>query len=243
MQKKLQALAKQSRRDVAQCLSQEKEQKAQYKVEGLINEDIHIELLEIVELYCELLLARILILNSVVDSTDLTENHIDDGINEAIRTLMYSQLYLPEIKELYQVTDLLVQKFGLDFFKTIVKDKCGVPDKVLFKCSPPMPSKSLVTLYMNEIARTYRVPYSELDKEQLKFDKDAQDKVSTFDDNIDKNMKRDSFHSVPDSESIDNTINLTQNIVDGTVIPKENKKVDEDKELEELRQRFAALHR
>lgn len=62
-QEKQQALAKQDRRHVATLLSQNKEQMAYFRVESLITNDIHVELLEILELYCELLLARINIVN------------------------------------------------------------------------------------------------------------------------------------------------------------------------------------
>ncbi|QEU60225.1 Ist1 [Kluyveromyces lactis] len=87
-QEKQQALAKQSRRDVAKLLNEGKEQKAHYRVESLINDDIHIELLEILELYCELLHARVAIFNTVSNEVTLIESHVDDGINEAARAIV-----------------------------------------------------------------------------------------------------------------------------------------------------------
>ena len=161
-QEKQQALAKQQRREVAQLLLSGKEQKAHYRVESLINCDIHIELLEILELYCELLLARVSVLSSNENEADLIANHVDDGINEAVRALVYSALYASEIKELGQLKELLTLKFGLEFLKGIVDEKIGVPEKVLKKCSPGLPSSELVVLYLSEIARTYDVPYSQL---------------------------------------------------------------------------------
>ena len=58
MQQKQTALAKQARRDLAQLLEQGKEESAKIRVENIIREDIFVEMLEILELYCELLLAR-----------------------------------------------------------------------------------------------------------------------------------------------------------------------------------------
>lgn len=53
------ALAKVSRRQMAQLLEQGKEESARIRVENIIRQDISVELMEILELYCELLLARI----------------------------------------------------------------------------------------------------------------------------------------------------------------------------------------
>jgi vacuolar protein sorting-associated protein IST1 len=58
LQGKKEAQAKASRRDIATLVEKGKIETARIKVEGIILEDIHVELLEILELYCELLLAR-----------------------------------------------------------------------------------------------------------------------------------------------------------------------------------------
>ena len=58
MQQKQTALAKQARRELAQLLEQGKEESAKIRVENIIREDLFVEMLEILELYCELLLAR-----------------------------------------------------------------------------------------------------------------------------------------------------------------------------------------
>lgn len=58
MQQKQTALAKQARRELAQLLDQGKEESARIRVENIIREDLFVEMLEILELYCELLLAR-----------------------------------------------------------------------------------------------------------------------------------------------------------------------------------------
>jgi vacuolar protein sorting-associated protein IST1 len=58
MQQKQTALAKQSRRELAHLLEQGKEESARIRVENIIRDDLFVEMLEIIELYCELLLAR-----------------------------------------------------------------------------------------------------------------------------------------------------------------------------------------
>lgn len=165
-QEKQQALAKQDRREVAKLLSDGKEQKAHYRVESLINDDIHNELLELLELYCELLHARVNILINIQNEEALIAEHMNDGINEAVRSIAYATLHCPEVKELNQMKELLTLKFGQEFLTLILEDHVGVPDKVLKKCSPALPSQDLVTLYLKEIARTYSVTFSELEGEE-----------------------------------------------------------------------------
>jgi len=58
IQQKKEAQAKSSRRDIATLIERGKLETARIKVENIINEDVHIELLELLELYCELILAR-----------------------------------------------------------------------------------------------------------------------------------------------------------------------------------------
>lgn len=59
VQQKEAAIAKVNRRALAQIIEQGKYESAKIRVENIIREDINVELLEILELYCELLLARI----------------------------------------------------------------------------------------------------------------------------------------------------------------------------------------
>lgn len=64
LQEKKEALAKKARRDIATLLEKGKVETAKLRVESMINEDIHVELLELLELYCELLIARFGILDN-----------------------------------------------------------------------------------------------------------------------------------------------------------------------------------
>lgn len=47
-----------ARRDIATLLEKGKVETARIKTESIINEDIHLELLELLELYCEILSTR-----------------------------------------------------------------------------------------------------------------------------------------------------------------------------------------
>ncbi|CEP64354.1 Ist1p LALA0_S11e02190g [Lachancea lanzarotensis] len=256
-QEKQQSLAKKSRRDVAQLLSEGKELKAHYRIETLINEDVHEELLDILELYCELLHARIALVNNVTDEVDLIENHVDDGINEAIRAVIYAVLHAPEIKELQQVRDLLTFKFGQDFYRAIVDEKVGVPEKVLKKCSPNLPSEELVTLYLREIATAYEVPYSKSEKPALD-DSAEKETVSSPEDSgsddgkpivaLDSGSVSGNKHPITVQRPRKNSDNIGVDLkvppsIKKDIRVKTTKENVNDTDLDELKKRFAALRR
>ncbi|SCV03129.1 LANO_0G02322g1_1 [Lachancea nothofagi CBS 11611] len=256
-QEKQQSLAKKSRRDVAQLLAEGKEQKAHYRIESLINDDVHEELLEILELYCELLHARIALLNNVADEADLIENHVDDGINEAVRAVIYAVLHASEIKELQQVKELLAFKFGLDFLRAILDDRIGVPDKVLKKCSPNLPTEDLVTLYLREIALAYEVPYSKA-LDTLEDDNSEDEKVSSpiesgSDDGkpivaVESGFLDDSKHPITVKKPRKNSDNMGVGLkvpqdIKKDIRVKPAKENGNDTDLDELKKRFAALRR
>lgn len=151
---------------MAQLLEQGKEQSARIRVENIIREDINVELLEILELYCELLLARIGLLD---------QRECDPGLEEAVKTIIYTAPR-SEIKELQQVREALVHKFSKEFAKDAIENESHiVPDKVMKRLSSTPPSKELVSLYLKEIARAYNVPFSELSDDETREDIEEED--------------------------------------------------------------------
>ena len=133
---------------------QGKEESARIRVENIIRSDINTELLEILELYCELLLAR----------TGLIEaKECDPGLEEAVKCIIHAAPRT-EIKELQQTRQLLVEKYGKDFALEAVENSDGkVSERVLKKLRVEPPDPELVTLYLTEIARTYGVNWPRKD--------------------------------------------------------------------------------
>lgn len=127
---------------------QGKEESARIRVENIIRSDITTELLEVLELYCELLLAR----------TGLLEaKECDPGLEEAIKSIIYAAPRT-DVKELQQARALLVEKYGKDFALEAVDNSDGkVAERVIKKLRVDPPEPELVTLYLKEIARTYGV--------------------------------------------------------------------------------------
>ncbi|KAK7206609.1 regulator of Vps4 activity in the MVB pathway-domain-containing protein [Myxozyma melibiosi] len=160
IQQKDTALAKQQRRDIAQLLSSEKTESAKIRVENVIRQEINVELLEILELYCELLLARIGLIDQRRDC--------DPGLEEAVKSIIYAA-GRTEVKELQQARDILIARYGKEFARDALENSSSVVSpRVYKKLVIEPPSEELVKLYLEEIARTYKIPWSGLSEEERK---------------------------------------------------------------------------
>jgi len=143
---------------MAQLLEAGKVESAKIRVENIIRSDITTELHEILELYCELLLAR----------TGLMEAPTcDPGLEEAVKSLIYAAPRT-DVKELQQVRALLCDKFGKEFAIVAMENSDQkVSEKVLKKLTVTPPAQELVNGYLEEIARTYGVDWPKKPKEEL----------------------------------------------------------------------------
>ncbi|KAF1840340.1 DUF292-domain-containing protein [Cucurbitaria berberidis CBS 394.84] len=160
VQQKDSAKAKQQRREMAQLIEVGKVQSARIRVENIIRSDITTELHEILELYCELLLARSQLLDqSPTPSTSASTTSIplDPALEEAVRSIIYAAPRT-EIKELHAVRGFLVEKFGKDVALASMEGE-GVAERVAKKLRVETPSNELVDAYLSEIARFYGVPF------------------------------------------------------------------------------------
>ena len=180
------ANGKTQRRAMAQLLEAGKIDSARIRVENIIRSDITTELHEILELYCELLLARAGLLDAPT---------CDPGLEEAVKSVIYSAPKT-EIKELHQVRVLLGEKFGKEFVYTAMENSDGkVSEKVVKKLSVEPPREELVQGYLEEIARTYGVDWPSRPKDLGAPPKYAED------DGDDDSPSGDQAQKNPDSET------------------------------------------
>lgn len=158
-QQKDTAIAKQNRRQMAQLVEEGKIESARIRVENIIRSDITTELNEILELYCELLLARSQLLDPPLASPlvkgQKEEVRVDPGLDEAVRSIIYAAA-TTGVKELIQSRALLVEKFGKDYALSAMEGE-GVAPRVLKKMKVETPPENLVNGYLREICRTYGV--------------------------------------------------------------------------------------
>ncbi|KAM8946906.1 IST1 homolog isoform 2-T2 [Pelodytes ibericus] len=153
LEKKKTELAQKARKEIADYLSTGKDERARIRVEHIIREDYLVEAMEILELYCDLLLARFGLIQSMKD--------LDPGLAEAVSTLIWAAPRLQtEVSELKTVADQLCAKYSKEYGKLCRTNQIGtVNDRLMHKLSVEAPPKILVERYLIEIAKNYNVPY------------------------------------------------------------------------------------
>ncbi|CAK4024378.1 related to IST1 translation initiation factor, has a role in resistance to high concentrations of sodium [Lecanosticta acicola] len=151
VQQKDAALAKQARRDMAQLLEAGKIESARIRVENIIRSDLNTELLEIIELYCELLTARVGLMEA---------KEVDPGLEEAVKSIIYAAPRVEGVKELGIVRQLLGEKYGKEFLLGAMGNEDGkVPERVVKRLAVEPPGRELVEAYLGAIAEAYGVDY------------------------------------------------------------------------------------
>lgn len=167
---------------MAQLLDVGKIDSARIRVENIIRSDITTELHEILELYCELLLAR----------AGLFEGQTcDPGLEEAVKSIIYAAPKT-EVRELQQVRTLLAEKYGKEFVLAAMENTDQkVSEKVVKKLSVTPPREELVQGYLEEIARAYGVDWP-------KRPKDLGDPPKFVDDDLDDNPSGGQAQKVPE---------------------------------------------
>ncbi|KAM3625176.1 uncharacterized protein V6R79_008072 [Siganus canaliculatus] len=153
LEKKKTELAQKSRKEIADYLSSGKDERARIRVEHIIREDYMVEAMEILELYCDLLLARFGLIQSMKE--------LDPGLGEAVATLIWAAPRLQaEVSELKNVSDQLCAKYSKEYGKLCRTNQIGtVNERLMHKLSVEAPPKILVERYLIEIAKNYNVPY------------------------------------------------------------------------------------
>ena len=81
MEKKKTEMALKSRKEIADYIAGGKVERAKIRVEHIIREDYMVEALEVLEMYCDLLLARFGLIQQM--------KGLDDGLAEAISSLIW----------------------------------------------------------------------------------------------------------------------------------------------------------
>ncbi|XP_045534279.1 IST1 homolog isoform X2 [Papilio machaon] len=153
IEKKKTELALKARKEIAEYIAAGKTERAKIRVEHIIREDYIVEAMEIVEMYCDLILARFGLVTQMKE--------LDEGLAEAISSLIWVAPRMhTDIQELKVISDLLTAKYG-----KIYADACRnedvntISDKLKHKMSVQSPPKILVERYLIEIAKKYNVEY------------------------------------------------------------------------------------
>jgi len=163
VEKKKTEMALKARKEIADYIKIGKADRARIRVEHIIREDYLVEGLEITEMFLDLILARVGLIN--------LSNEIDPGMKESISSVIWVQpRIVTECPELKIVCDEFTKKYGKEYMQQC---RSGIPPagdevskKLMKKLSPHAPPKSLIENYLVEIAKNYNVPF-EPDRDAL----------------------------------------------------------------------------
>ncbi|XP_003384586.1 PREDICTED: IST1 homolog [Amphimedon queenslandica] len=153
LEKKKTEQALKARKEIADYIKGGRLERAKIRVEHIIREDYLVEAFEIIELYCDLLLARMGML--------ITMKYCEESLIEAVQTLIWvSPRLCADVQELGVVEHQLEIKFGKEFATQARSNAAQVVNKkVVHRLGVEAPSKALVENYMVEIAKNYKVEY------------------------------------------------------------------------------------
>ncbi|XP_033114415.1 IST1 homolog isoform X2 [Anneissia japonica] len=153
LEKKKTELALKARKEIADYISNGKDDRARIRVEHIIREDYLVEAMEIIELYCDLLLARF----GLIETT----KNVEPGLEEAICSILWVAPRLSsDIQELKVISDQLFMKYGKPYCAAARADEHDkVNQRLKLKMSYQAPPQLLVENYLVEIAKSHNVPF------------------------------------------------------------------------------------
>jgi len=135
------------KKEIADLLEQGKDQLARVRTVSAINDDYCMEVLSIIEVYCNAVVSRI----DVIES----QKNCPPEVREAVCSIVYSAPYLEnEAKfgepELMKVRRMFLEKYGKHFPGDCIQSGC-VHRRLINDLSNKQPSDALINLYLNAI--------------------------------------------------------------------------------------------
>lgn len=153
LEKKKTELAQKARKEIADYIAAGKAERAKIRVEHIIREDYMVEAMELLEMYCDLLLARFGLVQQM--------KNLDEGLAEAISTILWAAPRMQtDVQELKVISDILTSKYGRQYADACREEAIQtISEKLKHKMSVQSPPKILVEKYLIEIAKNYDVDY------------------------------------------------------------------------------------
>lgn len=127
------------RKEIGDYLTANKPDRARIRVEHIIREDYLVEAMEVLEMFCDLILARFGLVQQIKE--------LDDGISEAVSSIIWITPRLQaDVPELKIVSDILTSKYGkayADYCRSAIPP-ANVSEKLQHKMCIQAPPKLLV---------------------------------------------------------------------------------------------------
>ncbi|GMH01901.1 hypothetical protein Nepgr_003740 [Nepenthes gracilis] len=159
---------KQMRKEIAQFLQTGQEAIARIRVEHVIREQNIWAAYEILEMFCELVLARIPILDS--------QRECPSELQEAIASIIFSAPRCSDLPDLLQIRNLFTAKYGKEFVSAVseLRPDASVNRTIIEKLSVSTPSTEVRLKLLKEIAQEYDLAWDSSQTE-VEFNKKHED--------------------------------------------------------------------
>ncbi|KAM7256685.1 hypothetical protein ACFE04_012426 [Oxalis oulophora] len=153
MKNKRDAQAKQLKRELAALLESGQEQTARIRVEHVVREEKMIGAYELIEIYCELIVARLPMIES--------QKTCPIDLKEAIASVIFASPRCADIPELADVRKHFTAKYGKEFVSAAVdmRPNCGVGRLLVEKLSVVSPDGPTKIKILSAIAEEHNIKW------------------------------------------------------------------------------------
>ncbi|TKY58337.1 IST protein [Spatholobus suberectus] len=164
LRNKREVVVRQMRRDIALLLQSGQDATARIRVEHVMREQNVLAANEFIELFCELIVARLSIIAK--------QRGCPADLKEGIASLIFAAPRCSEIPELVALKNIFEKKYGKDFVSAAVdlRPSCGVNRQLIEKLSVRTPPGEVKLKVLKEIAKEHQIDWdtAETEKELLK---------------------------------------------------------------------------
>ncbi|XP_075486150.1 uncharacterized protein LOC142525604 isoform X2 [Primulina tabacum] len=159
LRNKRDVVIRQMRRDIAMLLESRQDATARIRVEHVIREQNIMAANELIELFCELVVARLSIIAK--------QRECPADLKEGISSLIFAAPRCSEIPELLSIRDVFQKKYGKDFVSaaTDLRSNAGVNRMLIEKLSVKTPAGEIKLKVLKEIAKEYQVEWDTTESE------------------------------------------------------------------------------
>ncbi|KAL3532583.1 hypothetical protein ACH5RR_006104 [Cinchona calisaya] len=153
MKNKKEVQVKQMKRELAQLLESGQDQTARIRVEHVIREEKMMAAYELIDIYCELIVARLPIIES--------QKNCPIDLKEAIASVIFASPRCGDIPELVDVKKHFTAKYGKEFVNAAIelRPNCGVSRLLVEKLSAKAPDGQTKVKVLTEIAEEHNIKW------------------------------------------------------------------------------------
>jgi len=182
------------KRDLALLLQSGQDPSARIRVEHILREQNIMAAYDLIELFCESIVARLQIIES--------QRQCPVDLREALSSLIFAASRCADIPELLDIRKLFGAKYGKEFLAAAaeLRPNCGVNRTIIEKLSVRTPSGEVKLKLMKEIAKEHNIDWdpAESEAELLKLPEKLLEGPTKFGSatHISAGSDKDSSHSV-----------------------------------------------